>query len=195
MTLGVDSASNRNIMNRPGNKGRPEREADLTAICEPIVYKMWEHRRLTTLWAFTACYRDSFTFYLFKLGTYCKDLPTVFTEFFFWFCFTYCIRIWKQGYWIVLLTRHSWLRSHRTVWSSGEHSCFLFEGSWVQISTRKPDILTEDACGFPQYTQANSGRLPQIGPRPLTSTSFQFIIHYHPTIQCYIIWAAESVAK
>jgi hypothetical protein len=21
---------------------------------------MWEHRRLTTLWAFTACYRDSF---------------------------------------------------------------------------------------------------------------------------------------
>jgi hypothetical protein len=24
---------------------------------------MWEPRRLTTLWAFTACYRDSFTFY------------------------------------------------------------------------------------------------------------------------------------
>jgi hypothetical protein len=23
---------------------------------------MWEPRRLTTLWAFTACYRDSFTF-------------------------------------------------------------------------------------------------------------------------------------
>jgi hypothetical protein len=23
---------------------------------------MWEHRRLTTLWAFTACYRDTFTF-------------------------------------------------------------------------------------------------------------------------------------
>jgi hypothetical protein len=26
---------------------------------------MWEPRSLTTLWAFTACYRDSFTFYLY----------------------------------------------------------------------------------------------------------------------------------
>jgi hypothetical protein len=33
---------------------------------------MWEPRPLTTLWAFTACYRDSFTFYLFYL-TSCKD--------------------------------------------------------------------------------------------------------------------------
>jgi hypothetical protein len=31
-------------------------------ICEPIVWKMWEPRRLTILWVFTACYRDSFTF-------------------------------------------------------------------------------------------------------------------------------------
>jgi hypothetical protein len=46
-----------------GGKGRPKRKADnLTAICEPNVYKMWEPRRLTTLWALTACYRDSFTF-------------------------------------------------------------------------------------------------------------------------------------
>jgi hypothetical protein len=49
--------------NLPGGKGRPARKADnLTAICEPIVWKMWEPRRLTTLWTFTACYRDSFTF-------------------------------------------------------------------------------------------------------------------------------------
>jgi hypothetical protein len=42
---------------------RPAREADnLTAICEPIVYKMWQPRRLTTLRAFMACYRDSFMF-------------------------------------------------------------------------------------------------------------------------------------
>jgi hypothetical protein len=42
--------------NLPGGKGRPAREADnLTAICEPILYKMWEPRRLTTLWAFMAC--------------------------------------------------------------------------------------------------------------------------------------------
>jgi hypothetical protein len=48
--------------NLPGGKGRPAREADLIAICEPIVYKIWEPQRLTTLWAFMACYRDSFTF-------------------------------------------------------------------------------------------------------------------------------------
>jgi hypothetical protein len=36
------------------------RKADnLTAICEPIVKKMWEPRRLATIWASTACYRDS----------------------------------------------------------------------------------------------------------------------------------------
>jgi hypothetical protein len=50
--------------NLPGGKERPARGADnLTVICESIVWKMWEPRRLTTLWAFTACYRDSFTFY------------------------------------------------------------------------------------------------------------------------------------
>jgi hypothetical protein len=37
--------------NLPGGKGRQARNADLTAICEPIVQKMWELRRLTTLWA------------------------------------------------------------------------------------------------------------------------------------------------
>jgi hypothetical protein len=48
--------------NLPGGKERPAREADnLTAICEPIIYKMWESQRLTTSWASTACYRDSFT--------------------------------------------------------------------------------------------------------------------------------------
>jgi hypothetical protein len=59
-TQPVTEMSTRNL---PGGKGRPARGADsLTAICEPIVYKMWEPRRLTTLWVFTACYRDSFTF-------------------------------------------------------------------------------------------------------------------------------------
>jgi hypothetical protein len=48
--------------NLPGGKGRPARKADnLTAICEPIIKKMWEPRRVTTPWAFMACYRDSFT--------------------------------------------------------------------------------------------------------------------------------------
>jgi hypothetical protein len=58
--------------NLPERKRRPAREADnLTAICEPIVEKMWEPRRLTTLWAFTACYRDSFSFTFYKV---CKTI-------------------------------------------------------------------------------------------------------------------------
>jgi hypothetical protein len=32
--------------------GRPAHKADyLTAVCEPIVWKMWEPRRLTAPWA------------------------------------------------------------------------------------------------------------------------------------------------
>jgi hypothetical protein len=62
-TQPLTEMSTRNIL---GGKGRPVRKADnLTAIYEPIVCKMWEPRRLTNLWAFTACYRDSFAFLLF----------------------------------------------------------------------------------------------------------------------------------
>jgi hypothetical protein len=35
---------------------------------------MWDPQRLTTLWAFTACYRDSFTFTLYNLND--SNLPT-----------------------------------------------------------------------------------------------------------------------
>jgi hypothetical protein len=38
-------------------KGRPALKADkFTAISEPPLYKMWEPRRLTTIWASGACY-------------------------------------------------------------------------------------------------------------------------------------------
>jgi hypothetical protein len=48
--------------NLRGGKGRPARKADnLNAICERSL-EMWELRRLTTLWASTACYREVFTF-------------------------------------------------------------------------------------------------------------------------------------
>jgi hypothetical protein len=69
---GADSASNRNeCQESPWGKGRPARKADnLTDICEPNVYKMWQHRRLTTLWASMACYRDSSTFSRYKF--YCS---------------------------------------------------------------------------------------------------------------------------
>jgi hypothetical protein len=54
--------------NLPGGNGRPARKADnLTAICAPIVWKMWEPRCLTALWASAACYTDSFTFITFYL--------------------------------------------------------------------------------------------------------------------------------
>jgi hypothetical protein len=53
--------STRNI---PGVKGRPACKADnLTAICEPIIQKIWEIQRLTTIWASMARYVDSFTFF------------------------------------------------------------------------------------------------------------------------------------
>jgi hypothetical protein len=45
------------------SKVRPVRGADdLTAIYEPIVYKMWEPPHVTTLWASTASYRHSFIY-------------------------------------------------------------------------------------------------------------------------------------
>jgi hypothetical protein len=44
-------------------KGLSAHKADhLTAIWEPIVYKIREPWRLTTVWASTACYRDNFSF-------------------------------------------------------------------------------------------------------------------------------------
>jgi hypothetical protein len=48
--------------NLPGDKRLLACRADnLTAICEPTVYKMWEPECLTTLWASTAYYRESFS--------------------------------------------------------------------------------------------------------------------------------------
>jgi hypothetical protein len=51
--------------NLPGVKGRQMRKAEnLTAICEPIFWKMWDPRCVTNKWACMACYRDSFAFIL-----------------------------------------------------------------------------------------------------------------------------------
>jgi hypothetical protein len=49
--------------NLPRGKGRLALKADnLTGISESIVQKMRKPRRLTNIWASTACYRDSFIF-------------------------------------------------------------------------------------------------------------------------------------
>jgi hypothetical protein len=66
MTLGstqpLTEMSTKNLLR---GKWQPASKVDnLTAICEPTVQKIWEPRRLTTLWASTACYRDSFTLYI-----------------------------------------------------------------------------------------------------------------------------------
>jgi hypothetical protein len=67
--------------NLPGDIGRPARKADnLTSIFEPIVYKMCEPRRLTTLWASTACYKDSFTFTFMRYAERVKEPSNVMVE-------------------------------------------------------------------------------------------------------------------
>jgi hypothetical protein len=65
MTLGsIQPLTEMSTSNLPAGKERPARKVDnFTAICEPIVYKIWGPRRLTTLWASTACHRDSFTIF------------------------------------------------------------------------------------------------------------------------------------
>jgi hypothetical protein len=54
MALGsIQPLTEMSTRNLRGHKWRPAGEADnLTAICEPIVCKMWEPRYLTPLWAF-----------------------------------------------------------------------------------------------------------------------------------------------
>jgi hypothetical protein len=70
-TQPLTEMSTRNI---PGGKWRPARKADFTAICEPIVKVMWDPQRLTTLWAFKACYRDTFTYFYRVIWEICLGL-------------------------------------------------------------------------------------------------------------------------
>jgi hypothetical protein len=102
--------------NLPGGKGRPAYKADnLTAICEPIVWKTWEPRRLTTLWASTACYRDSFTLYLY--ASFILHLPRV-------VMLTWVVNIFRsvKGYFcLFLIIRHNALHTHSSEFIT--HNC------------------------------------------------------------------------
>jgi hypothetical protein len=51
---------------------RRVRFGNLIAICEPIVYKMWEPQHLTTRLASTTCYRDRFTLFFNAVGWYAR---------------------------------------------------------------------------------------------------------------------------
>jgi hypothetical protein len=61
MALGsTQTLTEMNTRNLTSGKARPARKAEnLTAICEPIVGTSTSQ----TLWASTACYRDTFTFF------------------------------------------------------------------------------------------------------------------------------------
>jgi hypothetical protein len=69
MVLGsIEPLTEMSTRNLPGGKDRPAdrpaRKADNhTAIYELTVQKMWEPRRLTTVWTSMACYKDSFNCY------------------------------------------------------------------------------------------------------------------------------------
>jgi hypothetical protein len=60
---GVDSASNRNEYQKSSWGVKRGRCVMLTTLPPTVRPKMLEPRLLTTLWAFTACYRDGFTFF------------------------------------------------------------------------------------------------------------------------------------
>jgi hypothetical protein len=67
-TMGIGSTqplSEMSTRNLPGGKEWLACKADiLTAICVLTIDIMWEPLHNTTVWAFTACYRDSFTFFM-----------------------------------------------------------------------------------------------------------------------------------
>jgi hypothetical protein len=75
--------------NLPGGKGWLTRKADnLTVICEPTVYKTWEPRRLTNVWASMACYKDGFGSFVISMQTiWCRTVRLMNDE---------LERIWKE---------------------------------------------------------------------------------------------------
>jgi hypothetical protein len=61
--------------NLTGGKWLPVLKANnLTDICKPIVWTMWEPRRLTTPWGSMACYRDNSTFLTLYLVLFNKGM-------------------------------------------------------------------------------------------------------------------------
>jgi hypothetical protein len=73
-TQPLTEMSTRNLPGR-GGKGRPVREADIFRhLWTDRLDKIWEPPLLTTLWAFTACYRVIFTFTVWITTLYIRNL-------------------------------------------------------------------------------------------------------------------------
>jgi hypothetical protein len=115
--------------------GRPAREADnLTATSEPIIWKMWDPRRLTILWNFTFRYRDSSTFFYFYENNTVYLIELEFLSFLY---VTNC-GIWLKLYeeWDQYTQRRQALSpcvtqlSHATLASCGPKVCFLLNVAW-----------------------------------------------------------------
>jgi hypothetical protein len=84
-------------------------------------------------------------------------------DFFILFCFEFCCPSHQlQSCTVACMTMqyllYSWtLPVHRTSLPRGQHFCFIFGRSQVQISGRRPAILTKAFRSFLSYLQANAG--------------------------------------
>jgi hypothetical protein len=93
--------------------------------------------------------------------------------------------------------RHTVMNTlYRRSQKSGQNSCATIWRSRIQILARIPAIPTKDLFGFPQSSQANSGRAPSVKARPLPYIPFPTC--HSLKISCHltrITRAAERVVK
>jgi hypothetical protein len=102
-----------------GVKGGRSLTHNFIAICESIVKKMWEPRRLTILRASTTCYKHSFTFYVhisLKQRFFSSDpsavpvtMAAAFVKFFWnkYFVYSVTLRYWINC-WSCLASNVKW---------------------------------------------------------------------------------------
>jgi hypothetical protein len=132
-----------------GGKKRPARKAEnLAANCEPIFWRMWEPRRLTALWASTACYRDTSpksSFSWAMQGTDRRVLSVEYTQF-------------LSG-----LFMNGSRKSKRADWCSGNALQFYSGGLGI-ISFGTPAILTEHFRGLSQSLHKNDELVLRLAP-------------------------------